>query len=78
MSTYINPSSWLIIVNPNAGHGRGQKDWHKISSLLQKYALRHYVHFTYAKGHAIKLASEGIRHGYRKIIIVGGDGIPIL
>ena len=74
MSTYINPSSWLIIVNPNAGHGRGQKDWHKISSLLQKYALHHYVHFTYAKGHAIKLASEGIRHGYRKIIVVGGDG----
>lgn len=67
-------SNWLIIVNPNAGHGRGKKDWQRISSLLQKYALSHYVHFTYAKGHAIKLTSESIRNGYRKFIVVGGDG----
>ena len=67
-------SNWLIIVNPNAGQGRGKKDWQRISSLLQKYALSHYVHFTYAKGHAIKLTSESIRNGYRKFIVVGGDG----
>ena len=77
MNTPNTPNSkanWLIIVNPNAGHGRGKKDWEKISSLLHKYQLHYYVHFTYAKGHAIKLTIEGIRNGFRKIIVVGGDG----
>lgn len=73
----INPngqSYWLTIVNPNAGNGRGKKDWDKISRLLQKYQLPYYVHFTFTKGHAIKLASEGIRNGFRHIIVIGGDG----
>ena len=25
---------WLVIVNPNAGHGKGKKDWTKIADLL--------------------------------------------
>jgi hypothetical protein len=29
-------NEWLIIVNPNAGNGKGEKDWDKISELLSK------------------------------------------
>ncbi len=65
---------WLVIVNPNAGNGRGKKDWQKISSLLSKYELSYQAIFTEARRHAILLANEGIKTGFRKIIVVGGDG----
>ena len=65
---------WLVIVNPNAGSGKGKKDWDKISNLLNKHKLPFMVKFTASKGHAIKLSKEGIEAGFRKIITVGGDG----
>lgn len=65
---------WLVIVNPNAGSGKGKKDWEKISTLLDKYKLTHTVKFTERKGHAIICSREGIEAGFRKIISVGGDG----
>ena len=65
---------WLIIVNPNAGNGKGKKDWDNISILLNKKALSFDVKFTERKGHAIRFTIEGIAAGYRKIITVGGDG----
>jgi YegS/Rv2252/BmrU family lipid kinase len=64
----------MVIVNPNAGKGRGKKDWDTIAALLSKYNLP-YVHaFTQAKKHAISLAQQTIEDGYRRIIVVGGDG----
>ncbi len=65
---------WLVIVNPNAGNGKGKKDWDKISDLLKNEALPFDVNFTERKGHAISFTIEGIAAGYRKIITVGGDG----
>jgi len=65
---------WLVIVNPNAGNGKGKKDWDKISDLLKNEALPFDVNFTERKGHAIHFTIEGIAAGYRKIITVGGDG----
>jgi YegS/Rv2252/BmrU family lipid kinase len=71
-----NPDSneWLVIVNPNAGNGKGRKDWEKISSCLKTNELTWVEHFTERKGHAITLTIESIAAGYRKIICVGGDG----
>lgn len=65
---------WLVIVNPNAGHGKGEKDWKIIAALLTKYGLNYDCQFTLARRHAILLTQEGISTGYRKIIVVGGDG----
>jgi diacylglycerol kinase family enzyme len=65
---------WLVIVNPNAGNGKGKKDWEKISDLLKNKGLAFAVKFTERKGHAIHFTIEGISAGYRKIITVGGDG----
>ncbi len=65
---------WLVIVNPNAGNGKGKKDWDTISSLLSNMSLSFSVRFTERKGHAIILTSEGLAEGFRKIITVGGDG----
>jgi YegS/Rv2252/BmrU family lipid kinase len=65
---------WLVIVNPNAGNGKGKKDWGKIVSILEKYGTNYKELFTERKGHAIELSKEGIEAGYRKFLCVGGDG----
>jgi YegS/Rv2252/BmrU family lipid kinase len=65
---------WLVIVNPNAGNGRGKKDWTTISALLLKANLHFTARFTERKSQAIDFTMEGIAAGFRKIITVGGDG----
>jgi YegS/Rv2252/BmrU family lipid kinase len=65
---------WLVIVNPNAGNGKGRKDWMKISSILKRSGINYKELFTERKGHAIELSKEGIEAGYRKFLCVGGDG----
>jgi YegS/Rv2252/BmrU family lipid kinase len=67
-------NEWLVIVNPNAGKGKGKKDWHTISSLLKREGLNFTCKFTGSKGHAIIITGEAITEGFRKIITVGGDG----
>ncbi len=65
---------WMVIVNPNAGKGKGKKDWTKISDFLKKANISFEVEFTERKGHAINLTIDAIASGFRKIITVGGDG----
>lgn len=66
--------NWLVVVNPNAGSRRGEKDWPKIKKLLSKQGFKYDEAFTKSREHAIKLTSDKIKEGYRKIIVVGGDG----
>jgi len=65
---------WQIIVNPNAGRKKGQKDWHIISDLLNRHGISYNKYFTEAKHHAIEIAIDLFKNDYRKIIVVGGDG----
>jgi YegS/Rv2252/BmrU family lipid kinase len=67
-------NDWTVIVNPNAGNGKGRKDWEKISAHLRNANISFTVCFTEKKGHAIKLTLEAIAEGFRNIITVGGDG----
>jgi YegS/Rv2252/BmrU family lipid kinase len=67
-------NDWLIIVNPNAGNGKGKKDWDRISGLLEKNGISFEAKFTEKKGQAIEFARESTGTGFRKIISVGGDG----
>lgn len=64
----------LVIVNPNAGRGKGGRDWKIIAALLAQYDIPFTEKFTEARRHAILLTNEGIRKGFRRIIVVGGDG----
>lgn len=66
--------NWLVVVNPNAGSRRGEKDWPKIKKLLSKQGFKYDEAFTKSREHAIKLTSDKIKEGHRKIIVVGGDG----
>ena len=70
----MDTDKWLVIVNPNAGGGKCGKDWPFINEvLLQKGFSFDYV-FTRRRFHAIILTRNYIIQGYRKIIVVGGDG----
>ena len=65
---------WLVVVNPNAGTRKGEKDWPKIQELLSGQGFDCHTVFTKNRNHAIALTSSAIEEGYRNIIVVGGDG----
>lgn len=65
---------WLFIVNPNAGSRKGIRDWPKIEKLIQDSGIPQQTQLTTGRGHATRLAAEGIEHGFRRIAVVGGDG----
>jgi len=65
---------WMVIVNPNAGVRKGEKDWGKIYDLLVKNDIQFDSVFTKHKEHAIALTTKYIKKGYRKFIVTGGDG----
>ena len=69
-----NTEKWFAIVNPVAGSGRGLTDWPQISKLLRDHHIVPEYAFTERKYHAIELAVEAVNNGFRKIIVVGGDG----
>lgn len=65
---------WFVIVNPTSGGGKGLEDFPKISHLLRENGVEHDPAFTEYRYHATELAVEAANKGYRKIIVVGGDG----
>ena len=74
MNQTSDNKEWIAIVNPNAGNGKGQKDWALIAGFMKKEQLTFSVKFTAAKGHAILLTQEAVIAGSRNILVVGGDG----
>lgn len=65
---------WLTIVNPVAGYGRALDDLPIISKLLRENGIDYELVFTEHQHHATQLTVEAIHNGFRKIIVVGGDG----
>lgn len=74
MNPRAHSDKWFAIVNPVAGRGRGLTDWPVISKLLREQRIVPEYAFTEHKYHAIELAVEAVNAGYRKILVVGGDG----
>lgn len=66
--------AWCVIVNPVAGNGRGLDDFPQISNLLREARIPYEPIFTEHKFHATELTVTAVKAGYRKIIVVGGDG----
>ena len=69
-----NSGDWFVIVNPNAGRRKGEKDWLEIAFLLHDAGLEFTNIFTEHPNHAVKLARKYVEAGFKKIIVVGGDG----
>lgn len=67
-------STWFIIANPKSGKGKLQREKNKVQSLLVAAGLSTEWHFTEYSGHAIELAKQAARNGYKRFISAGGDG----
>ena len=65
---------WFVIVNPISGGGKGLADFPQISHLLRENGIQHDPVFTEHRYHATELTVEAVNRGYRKLIVVGGDG----
>lgn len=66
--------TWKAIVNPNAGSGRGGKEWDEISVLLNAAGIKFSSAVSQFKYNSIDLVKQAYEEGYRKFIAVGGDG----
>lgn len=66
--------TWMVIVNPKAGSGRGIKDWPIISNQMYNSKLKFTCLFTEHKYHAVELTVKAINDGFRYIVAIGGDG----
>lgn len=73
MKESIRPE-WFTIINPNAGSGKGKKDWNRISMLFTRSNIPVVSRFTESRGNAEEYVREAIAGGFRKFISVGGDG----
>ncbi|MDR3366964.1 MAG: diacylglycerol kinase family lipid kinase, partial [Prevotellaceae bacterium] len=67
-------SRWMVIVNPKAGRGHGLRDWPVISNRLNFSGVDFTCVFTEKKFHAVELTVKAVNDGFRKIVVVGGDG----
>ncbi|MFN8240833.1 MAG: diacylglycerol kinase family protein [Bacteroidales bacterium] len=74
MADELLNSSCIAIVNPNAGNGKGKKDWKRIEGLFLREGITAVPQFTTCKGHAMELARKAVMEGHDRIITVGGDG----
>lgn len=74
MNQLSNNDKWLVIVNPNAGNGKGKMDWDRIAGIFAKEKISIVPRFTERKGAAKDLTREAANEGFRKIVSVGGDG----
>ena len=74
MSNEANNAEWFVIVNPNAGKRKGEKDWPEISRILTAAKINFSSVFTQHRIHAIRMARKYVETGFRNIIVVGGDG----
>ncbi|MFI3282757.1 MAG: diacylglycerol kinase family protein [Rikenellaceae bacterium] len=65
---------WFVVVNPVAGSGKGLDDYPLISKLLRDADISCEPVFTEHKFHAVELTVAAIKRGFRKVLVVGGDG----
>jgi len=65
---------WYAVVNANAGNRKISRDWEKIEKLFKEASIEIEAAFTEGPMHAIELTKEAIKSGFRKFLVVGGDG----
>jgi len=66
---------YLVVVNLHAGSKKGERDWPEIKKLLEEESFDMHIVFTEYRNHALSMTKDLIEQkGFRKIIVVGGDG----
>ncbi len=67
------PERVSVIVNPQAGRGRGWKMIPRVTEIFALQGVRD-VRYTSEKGDETRLARHAISSGCKTIVVVGGDG----
>jgi diacylglycerol kinase (ATP) len=67
------PERVSVIVNPQAGRGRGAKMIPQVTELFARQGVRD-IHYTSEKGDETRLAHQAMSNGCTTIVVVGGDG----
>lgn len=70
----MSDSSWIAVINPNAGGGRVAKEWPLLSNMLKDRGFSFEEVFTTHRYHAVELVIYSLKRGFRNFISVGGDG----
>lgn len=70
----IESEKYFVIINPVSSNGRALNDWGLIEAILKKNQILFTHAFSIREGNIRELVKEKIETGYRKIIVVGGDG----
>ena len=70
----MNDSSWIAVINPNAGGGRVAREWPLLSNMLKDRGFPFEEVFTTHRYHAVELVIYSLKRGFRNFISVGGDG----
>jgi diacylglycerol kinase (ATP) len=74
IEAFLQKQSYLAIINPTAGGGRGRTLLKSALEKLRAAGLQIDVGETSSTGHASELARAAWIDGYRRFISVGGDG----
>ncbi|MCQ2344560.1 MAG: hypothetical protein MJ002_06535 [Paludibacteraceae bacterium] len=67
-------NDWAVIKNPTSGFRSMKKDLLATNENMRKAGIGFSVNETRFAGHAIELTKELLGKGYRRLIVVGGDG----
>ncbi len=65
---------WLVVVNPNAGIRRAEREWPHIEKCLKDEGFLFDAFLTTQPEDAIEIVRKQVSLGYSRIIAVGGDG----
>ncbi len=66
----------MLIVNPVAGHGRGEKIFARIEPQLREIFPGIEVRTSEFPGHSFQFGREAARERYDTVLCLGGDGTP--
>jgi YegS/Rv2252/BmrU family lipid kinase len=66
----------LLIVNPAAGHGRGEKVFRRLEPRLAADFPGLEIRRSEHSGHAVELGRRAGQEGFDRILCLGGDGTP--
>lgn len=70
----MTKTEWRVILSSMSCAGRSLEVWPSISEALKTKNIKFSVKITDHKYHAIELATEALQEGFRKILVIGGDG----
>ncbi len=66
----------LLIVNPAAGHGRGEKCFRRLEPFLRERITGLEVRVSEYPGHAVDIGRRAAAEGFGCLLCLGGDGTP--